>query len=126
MFFFKKNCASTKFIHVAVHSSSIRSPVDIFSENQRSVVMIDGLFGPVAMICFGSMFIGSVNITCNVGDSVSRLHELGFFAFGGSTIVLVFQDSVISFSEDLIESKCHIFAISVLSKSSAHFTNYRL
>ena len=60
--------------------------------------------GRVMVICVGAMMVGSTVITRQPGEKVSRGEELGYFKFGGSTLLVLFEDSVISFDSDLVEN----------------------
>jgi phosphatidylserine decarboxylase len=49
------------------------------------------------------MMVGSIQITVKEGDDIKRGQELGYFAFGGSTIVLLFEKGVpIEWDKDLL------------------------
>ena len=42
-------------------------------------------------VCIGAMMVGSTIITKKEGEEVKRGEEFGYFAFGGSTIVCLFE-----------------------------------
>ena len=49
------------------------------------------------------MMVGSIVITTEIGAEVKRMSEIGYFAFGGSTIVLLFsKDAQLEFDKDLL------------------------
>lgn len=84
---------------------AIRSALDVYSENVRIVVPIDSVaHGRVMVICVGAMMVGSTVITRKVGEKVRRAEELGYFKFGGSTIILLFEPGAMKFDDDLIEN----------------------
>jgi phosphatidylserine decarboxylase len=56
------------------------------------------------VICVGAMMVGSTVITRQEGEHVQRAEELGYFKFGGSTIVLLFEEGRMLFDDDLIEN----------------------
>lgn len=56
------------------------------------------------IICVGAMMVGSTVITAKAGQQVKRTDELGYFQFGGSTIVLLFEPGRMVFDEDLIDN----------------------
>ncbi|KAJ3410219.1 hypothetical protein HDV05_004014 [Chytridiales sp. JEL 0842] len=68
--------------YYTVDSMAIRSHVDIYTENQRSVIVIESSresgYGAVAVVCVGSMLLGSVNVSVREQDIVKRMDELGF------------------------------------------------
>jgi hypothetical protein len=54
------------------------------------------------VICVGAMMVGSTVITRSAGEKVRRAEELGYFKFGGSTILLLFEPGAMQFDEDLV------------------------
>ncbi|MFD7169084.1 phosphatidylserine decarboxylase [Streptomyces violascens] len=48
--------------------------------------------GMVALVPVGMSEVSSVTITVHEGQEVKKADELGYFSYGGSDIVLVFQD----------------------------------
>jgi phosphatidylserine decarboxylase precursor len=72
--------------------SSVRG--DTFQFNQeRGLVVIDSpAVGLVAVVPVGMSLISSVNLTPDVGAELRKGDEFGYFQFGGSDIVLLFQD----------------------------------
>ncbi len=91
--------------YLTVNPMAIRKPIDVLTENARTVVMLDSpIFGKVAYVAVGAMMVGSILITCKAGQTLNRLGEIGFFAFGGSTIVLIFPKDRIQFDADLVHN----------------------
>lgn len=87
---------------MAIRSSSI----DVYGDNHRVVVRCespDG-FGTFYMICVGAMMVGTTVLTKSVGDTVQRGDELGYFAFGGSTVVTLFEQNRLAFDDDLLDN----------------------
>lgn len=88
-----------------VNPMSVRGTTDVFTENRRTVCYIDSeMFGKVAFVAVGAMMVGSIKMTCKSGQDISRMDELGYFAFGGSTVVVVFEKGKIQFDRDLVEN----------------------
>lgn len=82
---------------------AVRTTVDVYTENCRTVSIIESqIHGKVAYVSIGAMLVGSVRITAQVGNSYKRMDEMGYFAFGGSTIVLLFQKDKVIFDADLL------------------------
>ena len=44
----------------------------------------------------------SINFTRGVGDTFKKGDEYGYFAFGGSTVILVFEPNKVKFDDDLL------------------------
>lgn len=62
----------------------------------RDSIVLDTDYGLVAIIPVGMSQVSSCNFTegLSVGDEVEKGDELGYFLFGGSDIVMIFQDGV--------------------------------
>lgn len=77
----------------------------MFGENARTVVWIDSKeFGKVAVVCVGAMLVGSIIITAKVGSELKRTDEMGYFAFGGSTLIVIFEKDKMNFDHDLLDN----------------------
>ncbi|KAG0259925.1 hypothetical protein BGZ95_004547, partial [Linnemannia exigua] len=91
--------------YFTVNPMSIRSHLDVYGENKRVISTIESKeFGTVAYCTIGAMMVGSIVLTTEGGQTVERMEEHGYFAFGGSTIVLLFEPNSIQFDDDLIRS----------------------
>ncbi|CEL07627.1 Putative Phosphatidylserine decarboxylase [Aspergillus calidoustus] len=91
--------------YYTVNPMAIRSALDVYGENVRVLVPIDSVaHGRVMVICVGAMMVGSTVITRQAGEKVSRAEELGYFKFGGSTLILLFEEGKIKFDSDLVEN----------------------
>ena len=89
--------------YYTVNPMAIRSALDVYGENIRVVVPIDSeVHGRVMVICVGAMMVGSTVITRKAGEHVKRAEELGYFKFGGSTLLVLFEPGMMKFDEDLI------------------------
>lgn len=91
--------------YYTVNPMAIRSALDVYGENIRVVVPIDSVkHGRVMVICVGAMMVGSTVITRKAGDKVQRAEELGYFKFGGSTILLLFEPGQMEYDQDLVDN----------------------
>lgn len=91
--------------YYTVNPMAIRSALDVYGDNVRVVVPIDSAaHGRVMFICIGAMMVGSTVITRKAGEEVKRAEELGYFKFGGSTVLLLFEPGAMNFDDDLIEN----------------------
>jgi phosphatidylserine decarboxylase len=91
--------------YYTVNPMAIRSSLDVYGENVRVLVPIESdVFGTVMVVCVGAMMVGSTVITAKEGQRVERLDELGYFQFGGSTLVVLFQPNSIEFDGDLTDN----------------------
>jgi phosphatidylserine decarboxylase len=91
--------------YYTVNPMAIRSALDVYGENIRVVIPIDSIaHGRVMVICVGAMMVGSTVITRKAGEDVHRAEELGYFKFGGSTILLLFEPGTMRFDDDLVDN----------------------
>jgi len=91
--------------YYTVNPMAIRSALDVYGENIRIVIPIDSVaHGRVMVICVGAMMVGSTVITRKEGENVKRAEELGYFKFGGSTILVLFEENAMRFDDDLVDN----------------------
>ena len=91
--------------YYTVNPMAIRSALDVYGENVRVCVPIDSVaHGRVMVICVGAMMVGSTVITRKEGDKVRRAEELGYFQFGGSTILLLFEPGAMQYDDDIVDN----------------------
>ena len=91
--------------YYTVNPMAIRSALDVYGENVRVCVPIDSVaHGRVMVICIGAMMVGSTVITRKPGEQVKRAEELGYFKFGGSTLLLLFEPGQMRYDEDLADN----------------------
>ncbi|PWA78662.1 phosphatidylserine decarboxylase 3 [Artemisia annua] len=76
---------------------------NVFTENKRAVSIISTAdFGKVALVAIGATMVGSITFTKKKGDYVEKGDEFGYFSFGGSTVICVFEKDSIALDEDLL------------------------
>lgn len=91
--------------YYTVNPMAVRSALDVYGENIRVIVPIDSVaHGRVMVICVGAMMVGSTVITRKKGEHVKRAEELGYFKFGGSTLLLLFEPGRMKFDDDLTQN----------------------
>ncbi|KAI9466577.1 phosphatidylserine decarboxylase-domain-containing protein [Lactarius psammicola] len=89
--------------YYTVDPQAIRTTLDVYGESARKIVPIDSpQFGRVMAVCIGAMMVGSIRAIVSEGDFVVRGQEFGYFAFGGSRIVCVFEKNIVEWDEDLL------------------------
>ena len=75
----------------------------ILSENKRVVTEIEtDSFGTVLYVEIGATGVGSIRQTFSGPSRVAKGQEKGYFEFGGSCIVFLFEKNRISFDADLV------------------------
>ncbi|MEB3264204.1 MAG: phosphatidylserine decarboxylase [Synechococcus sp.] len=58
---------------------------------ERGIVVLESPLGLVAVIPVGMGVVSSVNFTAQEGARLAKGEELGYFAFGGSDVVMLFE-----------------------------------
>ena len=87
----------------SVNPLALQRGLRVFSENVRQVSLLElKAFGKAAFIEVGAFGVASIQQTFQ-GTAFHRGEEKGFFAFGGSTIIMIFPAGRIEFSSDLVE-----------------------
>jgi phosphatidylserine decarboxylase len=70
--------------------------------NKREyTIILNPLFGDVIMAEVGATMVGGI-VQSNKGNSVRKGEEKGYFKFGGSTVVLLFEKSKIDIDKDTL------------------------
>jgi len=88
--------------YYTVNPMAIKENLDVLTDNKRTVAIFDSPnFGKIAYVMIGALLVASINLTIKVGDTVQKGGEIGYFAYGGSTIVTLFQKNKVTFDADL-------------------------
>lgn len=104
--------------YYTVNPQAVNQPLDVFTANRRDVCMMDAVFSnvkatpsnpvpthPVAIVAVGALLVGAVGWDHKVGDEVQKGSGLGYFQYGGSTVIVVFPtEANIQFDEDLVKA----------------------
>ena len=86
-------------VNPVVYASGIQPLV----ENERHVIELkSNVAGDVVMIPVGACFVGKIIETFKAGLPYNKGDEVGYFAFGGSTVVLLFKKNTITLRDDLV------------------------
>ena len=88
--------------YYSVNPLALRKIIEIFCLNKREFIIISNpLFGDVVMTEIGATMVGSI-IQTYTGNFVKKGEEKGYFKFGGSSIVLLFEKNKIRIDDDLL------------------------
>lgn len=71
------------------------------------------------VVCVGAMMVGSTVITAEPNAKVARGDELGYFKFGGSTLIVLFEPNKMRWDDDLIANSREAVETLVSTKSIA-------
>lgn len=99
--------------YFTVNPMAVNENLDVFTENVRmvSVMNPDGAaenqaFDKCVFVAIGALLVGSIELTGGKvpGTKLGKGDELGYFAYGGSTCILLFKKGAVQFDQDLIDS----------------------
>ncbi len=88
--------------YYSVNPFALRKKAEIFCLNKREYTIVSNpMFGDVVMAEVGATMVGSIVQTFK-GSTVNKGDEKGYFKFGGSTVLLLFEKGKIQIDEDII------------------------
>ena len=88
--------------YYSVNPLALRQMIEIFCLNKREFTVISNpLSGDVVMAEVGATMVGSI-VQTFTGNYVKKGEEKGYFKFGGSTVVLLFEKNKIRIDDDLL------------------------
>ena len=91
---------------------------DAFLRNKRSITELNSEgFGRIAYVEVGGFTVGTIVQTYEPGP-VQRGQEKGYFQYGGSTLVLLFQKGALTFDDDLVRDSAEGLEVHV--KAGTH------
>ena len=86
----------------SVNPIALRKRLSVFWENKRYLCMIDSDYhGKVAQFIVGATCVGSATFTFSQNQRVKKGDELGYFSFGGSSVLTLFEKDRLRISEDV-------------------------
>jgi phosphatidylserine decarboxylase len=89
----------------SVSPIALRRRASIHWENKREVTLLRTQnLGDVLLLEVGATCVGSIVQTYTPGAAVEKGAEKGYFRFGGSCFITIFEPGKIQFSDDLIEN----------------------
>lgn len=98
----------------SVSPLALRRNLAYLWENKRVLTELETKeFGAILTLEIGATNVGSINQTFTPGEPVARGDERGFFAFGGSSTITLFEPGRVTLAPDLLEhsaSQTELFA----------------
>lgn len=89
----------------SVNPIAIRKNVKIFTENKRTLCELTSeRFGKVLFMEIGAKCVGRINQTYAPESHVEKGDEKGFFSFGASSLIILFEPRTIHFDQDLLRA----------------------
>ncbi|KAG8756244.1 hypothetical protein FRC14_003259 [Serendipita sp. 396] len=104
--------------YYTVNPQAVNQPLDVFTANRRDVCILNASLSnptsapnapfqtlPVAFVAIGALLVGSVGWSFKVGEQVKKGDDLGWFQYGGSTVVCIFPEQAnVTWDEDLTKA----------------------
>lgn len=88
----------------SVNPQAIQKNIEIFTENKRAICeLLTDNFGKVLFIEVGATNVGSINQTYTPYLHYSKGAEKGYFSFGASALIILFEPNRIVLDADLID-----------------------
>lgn len=88
----------------SVNPIALRRSVRYLAQNKRVVTMLkSNTLGPVAIVEVGATMVGGIEQTYAPG-AVRKGDEKGYFKFGGSCVITLFEQGRIKFARDVLEN----------------------
>lgn len=82
---------------------------DLYVENTRQITALESeVFGSFKFLEVGAFGVGSIVQTAGTGHHAKQ-EEKGYFKFGGSTVILIFDNGRIKWDPDLLENSAKGF-----------------
>lgn len=109
-FHFPFDCTPTKAKLIngplySVNPIALKRNIKILSENKRMITTLQtSLFHQVLFIEVGATHVGTIKQTYKPDMSYKKGAEKGYFSFGGSCLILLFEPNTILFDQDLVEA----------------------
>ncbi len=89
----------------SVNPVSLKSNISYLSENKRVVIELETeKLGLVSFIAVGATNVGSINFTYHPKKLFKKGDEIGYFSFGASMVIALFEPGKVTFSSDLIKN----------------------
>jgi len=76
---------------------------NILGRNKREVCVLESpVFGTSLLVPVGAAGVGGINIVGEENQSYEQGAEHGYFTYGGSTLLMLFEENSVIFDEDLV------------------------
>ena len=89
----------------SVSPLALRQRLSYLWQNKRTVTeLVTEDLGTVICMEIGATCVGSIHQTFTPGQAVEKGQEKGYFAFGGSSTLLMFEPGKVQLAEDLLKT----------------------
>lgn len=88
----------------SVNPIALRRNIKILTENKRVITSLDTeKFGRILILEIGATNVGSIKQTFQANSPVAKGEEKGYFEFGGSMTMMLFEAGAVVLAEDLVK-----------------------
>jgi len=98
----------TRFINgwlYSVNPIALKKNIHVLTQNKRAITELETqAFGTVQYLEIGATSVGSINQTYTPNEPYKKGDELGYFSFGASFLILLFEKGRIQIDQDLLEA----------------------
>lgn len=103
----------------SVNPIAIKKDIHIFTENKRAITELKTRqFGKILYLEIGATSVGSINQTYTPNQPYKKGDEKGYFSFGASSLILLFEPGRLIIDEDLLLATSQGFEIKCLMGQS--------
>lgn len=89
----------------SVNPIAIKKDIDIFTKNKRAITeLMTEHFGKILFLEIGATNVGSIHQTYIPGKHYPKGSEKGYFSFGASSLILLFEPGRITLDGDLLSA----------------------
>lgn len=89
----------------SVNPAAIKKDIQIFTKNKRTLCKLETThFGTVLFLEIGATNVGSIHETYQPHVFQNKGAEKGYFSFGGSSLILLFEPNKILIDQDLLDA----------------------
>lgn len=100
-------------VYDSVHPLALALGMPVFKDNVRQVTVLETMAGLVAFVEVGAFGVARI-VQTHGSAEFHKMDEKGYFAFGGSTVVLLFESGRIELAADLLRNSAEGWETRVL------------
>lgn len=88
----------------SVNPIALRTNIDYLTQNKRSIIHLRSkLYGEVICLAVGATNVGSMHFTYLENQLYKKGEEMGYFSFGGSMLIYLFEPGKIQIASDIVK-----------------------
>ncbi|GAA5802578.1 hypothetical protein HPULCUR_008048 [Helicostylum pulchrum] len=89
--------------YYTVNPCTVNENLDVFTDNHRSITKVKSHHGfNYAVVSIGALLVGSIVMTnAEHEKELEKGQEMGYFQYGGSTVIVVFPKDTVEWDQDL-------------------------